>query len=274
MKYRRSGRLVDMTQYLLAHPHQLIPLTFFSERYQSAKSSISEDLGIVNEILRSRRLGSVETSAGASGGVTFIPTVDMKAAEHLIDELCDKLEDPDRLLPGGYLYMMDIIGDPALTQELGRIFASYYRRDKVDAVMTMATKGIPLAYSVAAHLHVPVSIVRHEQRITEGSIVSINYVSGSKKTIQTMSLARRSLKPHSNVLIIDDFMKAGGTIRGMKDLVQEFQSTVAGVGVLTEAVHEEEKLVSDYTSLTKLSHVDVKNKKIQVERGNIFQQNT
>ena len=44
MKVRRSDRLIDMTRYLLERPHTLIPLTFFSKRYESAKSSISEDL--------------------------------------------------------------------------------------------------------------------------------------------------------------------------------------------------------------------------------------
>jgi hypothetical protein len=29
VKVRRSERLIDMTQYLLDHPHDLIPLTFF-----------------------------------------------------------------------------------------------------------------------------------------------------------------------------------------------------------------------------------------------------
>ncbi|MBU9710160.1 pur operon repressor [Evansella tamaricis] len=270
MKYRRSGRLVDMTNYFLSHPHQQIPLTYFSEAYKSAKSSISEDLAIIKEVFEVRNVGTLETAAGASGGVTFIPRVDIYATGNLIDQLCERLEDPERLLPGGYIYMMDVIGDPLLTQDLGRIFASRFRSAKVDAVMTMATKGIPLAYAVAAHLNVPVSIVRHEHRITEGSIVSINYVSGSKKRIQTMSLARRSLKPNSNVLIIDDFMKAGGTIRGMMDLVQEFQSNVAGVGVLTESIHEEEKLVNEYVSLTKLTEMNVKSREIKVERGNLF----
>ncbi|MDG5789978.1 pur operon repressor [Evansella sp. AB-P1] len=270
MKYRRSGRLVDMTNYFLTHPHQQIPLSYFSESYDSAKSSISEDISIIKEVFEYNRLGTIGTTAGASGGVTFIPTVDLTRTESLIDELCYRLEDPERLLPGGYLYMMDVIGDPLLTQDLGRIFASKFRKSKVDAVMTMATKGIPLAYSVAGHLNVPVSIVRHEHRITEGSLVSINYVSGSQKRIQTMSLARRSLAPNSNVLIIDDFMKAGGTIRGMMDLVKEFQSTIAGIGVLTEAVHHEEKLVNEYVSLTKLSEMDIKSKKIKVVRGSIF----
>ena len=49
MKWKRSERLVDMTRNLLDSPHELIPLTFFSERYKAAKSSISEDLTIVKE---------------------------------------------------------------------------------------------------------------------------------------------------------------------------------------------------------------------------------
>jgi purine operon repressor len=136
--------------------------------------------------------------------------------------------------------------------------------------MTMATKGIPLAYAVATYLNVPVCIVRHEHRITEGSLVSINYVSGSTKRIQTMSLAKRSLKEGSNVLIIDDFMKAGGTIRGMINLVDEFQSNVVGTGVLVEADHIEERLVDQYISMTRLSEVNTKEKLVKVEVGNFF----
>ena len=49
MKIRRSTRLVDMTYYLLQNPRQLVSLTFFAERYQSAKSSISEDLVIIKQ---------------------------------------------------------------------------------------------------------------------------------------------------------------------------------------------------------------------------------
>ena len=44
-----------------------------------------------------------------------------------------------------------------------------------------------------------------------------------------MSLARRNLPEGSKVLIIDDFMKAGGTVQGMKDLLHEFNAEVVGV---------------------------------------------
>lgn len=58
MKWKRSERLVDMTHYLLEHPHQLIPLTYFAELYNSAKSSISEDLAIVKGTLKKEALGN------------------------------------------------------------------------------------------------------------------------------------------------------------------------------------------------------------------------
>ncbi|MFP3442954.1 phosphoribosyltransferase family protein, partial [Pantoea sp. SIMBA_133] len=79
-----------------------------------------------------------------------------------------------------------------------RLFASVFADRKIDCVMTVATKGIPLAYAAASHLNVPVVIVRRDSKVTEGSTVSINYVSGSSKRIQTMALARRSLKPGAN----------------------------------------------------------------------------
>ncbi len=60
MKVRRSERLVDMTQYLLDHPHELISLTSFAERYESAKSSISEDLAIIKKTFKERGYGTLK----------------------------------------------------------------------------------------------------------------------------------------------------------------------------------------------------------------------
>lgn len=270
MKFRRSERLIDMTNYLLDHPRELVSLSYFSERYGSAKSSISEDLAIIKEAFEQRGIGTLQTISGAAGGVKFYVKVSEKEARPFIDELCQLIASPDRLLPGGYLYMMDLLGDPSIVQRAGRLLASAYTDTKIDVVMTVATKGIPLAYAVASQLNVPVVIVRRDSKVTEGSTVSINYVSGSSKRIQTMLLSKRSLEEGSNVLIVDDFMKAGGTINGMISLLEEFQATVAGIAVLVEAEKTEERLVNDYLSLIKLSDVDVKEKKISVTEGNYF----
>lgn len=268
MKIRRSGRLVDMTHFLLEHPHHLVPLTFFSERYQSAKSSISEDLSIIKEQFEQHGIGTIVTVSGAAGGVKFISKIGKQEAVQVETELKKLLAVPERILPGGYLYMTDILGHPKYVGQIGRIFASIFSDHNIDVVMTIATKGIPLAYAVASHLNVPVVVVRNDNRVTEGSTVSINYVSGSSKRIQTMTLARRSLNPGANVLIVDDFMKAGGTISGMIHLLEEFQAKLAGIGVFVESADIKERLVEEYVSMLKLSYVSEKDKHIEIVSGN------
>jgi len=271
MKLRRSGRLVDMTHFLLEHPHQLVPLTFFSERYESAKSSISEDLAIIKEQFEQQGIGTIVTVSGAAGGVKFISKIGKQEAIQVENELKKLLAVPERILPGGYLYMTDVLGHPKYVNQIGRIFASIFSDREIDVVMTIATKGIPLAYAVASHVNVPVVVVRNDNRVTEGSTVSINYVSGSSKRIQTMTLARRSLNPGANVLIIDDFMRAGGTINGMIHLLEEFQAKLAGIGVFVELAAIHERLVEEYVSVLKLSHVSEKDKKIEIVSGNYLQ---
>lgn len=272
MKVRRSGRLVDMTHYLLQHPHKLVPLTFFSERFLSAKSSISEDLTIIKEQFEHQGIGTIVTVPGAAGGVKFISKMGEQEAENTEAKLKEMLAVPERILPGGYLYMTDILGNPQYVNQIGRLFASVFSDNNIDVVMTIATKGIPLAYAIATHLNVPVVVVRNDNRVTEGSTVSINYVSGSSKRIRTMTLARRSLSPGTNVLIIDDFMKAGGTINGMINLLDEFQATLAGIGVFVESEGTEERLVEKYISMLKLSHVNEREKQIQIVSGNYMEE--
>ncbi|MDL4840468.1 pur operon repressor [Aquibacillus rhizosphaerae] len=268
---KRSDRLVAMTHYLVEHPMELVSLPFFSNEYKAAKSSVSEDLAIVNKRFQQEGIGYLQSISGAAGGVRYIPQFSSNNSEIFVDELCERLEDPSRLLPGGYLFMSDILGDPSTVRNIGRIFATEFSDLEIDAVVTVATKGIPIAYAVASFLNVPVVIVRRDPKVTEGSTVSINYVSGSSRKIQTMVLSKRSLSEGAKVCIIDDFMKAGGTINGMKNLLTEFNAHVAAIGVLAEAEDEdEERVVDNYTSLVQITNVDVKNNQIEVHKGNFI----
>ncbi|CAM3254962.1 pur operon repressor [Filibacter tadaridae] len=270
MKWKRSERLVDMTRHLLEYPRELIPLTFFSERYKAAKSSISEDLTIVKETFEEKGTGKLVTVSGAAGGVKFIPKVGSADVQEVISLLMEELGHSDRLLPGGYLFMTDLLGNPRLMDRVGKVFASAFAETEIDVIMTVATKGIPIAHSIARHLNVPVVIVRRDSKVTEGPTVSINYVSGSTRRIQTMVLSKRSMRSGQKVLITDDFMKAGGTMVGMKNLLEEFGCKLAGIAVLVEAEHLEDVLVDDYLSLVKLRAVNEKDRTIVLDEGNYF----
>ena len=272
MKIKRSERLIDMTYYLLEHPRSLVPLTFFANRFDSAKSSISEDLTIIKKTFQNKGIGLLETVAGAAGGVRYIPDISETETTLFIEDMCERLSETDRLLPGGYVYLSDLLGEPAVLKKIGRIIAAQYLDKGVDAVMTVATKGVPIAQAVSNCLNVPFVMVRRDSKITEGSTVSINYVSGSSQRVEKMELSKRSLSKGARVLVVDDFMKGGGTVNGMKSLIDEFEAKLVGITVLAESRFSGNRLLDDYTSLLCVDEVDVRNKSIRVKRGNLFKE--
>ena len=123
-------------------------------------------------------------------------------------------------------------------------------------VLTVETKGIPIALMTARALNVPLVVARRDSRVTEGPSVNISFVSGSSKTIHNMSLPKRALPENARVLIVDDFMKGGGTALGMSDLLEEFKAEVIGTAVLVATGSPQEKLIKEYTSLLILNEID------------------
>jgi len=160
--------------------------------------------------------------------------------------------------------MTDVLYSPHLIHSVGEVFASQFDYKDVNYIVTVETKGIPIALMVAKAMNLPLIILRHENKVTEGSTVSINYVSGSSGKIQRMSLSRRAIKPGSKVILIDDFMKAGGTAKGMIDMMKEFDAQVVGTGVLIATKEPEKKLVGDYISLLILDEVKEEDEQINI----------
>ncbi len=263
-KMRRSERIILLTKELIENPYKSFPLTYFAGLFQAAKSSISEDLSIIKETLRSAEAGLVETQVGAAGGVRFLPLMTKAKRLEIAKQLCTKLAAADRLVPGGFIYLNDLIFDPQLGQSIGRIFATLFAEARPEYIITIETKGIPLALLTAGVFGVPLVIVRDESKVSEGSSVNINYVSGSTKRIQTMALTKRALPKGSRVLIIDDFMKAGGTAKGMLDLMAEFEAVVLGIGVLISTTEPQEKLVKNFISLLEFVRFDDEDKEFVI----------
>lgn len=261
---RRSERLAAVTKILTDHPNQVVPLAEFSERFGAAKSTISEDLAIIRDVFQNVGLGKVETLAGAAGGVRYVPCVSPGDIVTAVGSICEDLSDPGRILPGGFLYMSDITSSPCVMATVGEIFATRFADVDPDVVVTLETRGIPIALMTARAFNVPLAIVRRASRVTEGTVVTMNYVSGSAKRIETMSLSRRALQPGQRALVIDDFMKAGGSARGLVDLVGELRCEAVGIGVLVETEQPVHKLVRDYVSLVVLETVDEENRRVMV----------
>ena len=253
---KRTDRIGSIIHILCENPNRVYSLNYFCDLFQAARSTVSEDIAAARDILAAMKSGQIETTAGAKGGIRYVPTISDEEARELLENFCHRLQDGSRILAGGYLYTSDLMFDPNFVRGAGKIFAREFRDSGADYVVTLETKGIPVALMTANLLNLPLVVARRESKYSEGTTVSINYVAGSSGRIQKMSLAKRALQHGSTAIIIDDFMRAGGSAKGLRDMLREFDVAVAGIGVVIASELPEKKTVQDYFPLLYLGEVD------------------
>ena len=260
-KNKRVGMLLDE---LTSNPSKLFESRHFCEKYDIAKSSLSEDIKLINEILAENGSGHIESIQGVGGGIRYIPGISHERILELQENLMRDLSDPSRMLGGKYLYTSDIMFNGSYIADMARIFTQKFYDLHADYVVTVETKGIPLAGTTAAMLGLPLVVIRREAKYSEGSTVSINYFSGTHEHIQKMSIAKRAVEPGRKAIVIDDFMRGGGSLRGIQDILAEFDVETVGIGVALEARFPEKKKVSNYTPIIIIEDIDEETKTIKL----------
>ena len=243
---KRAQRACVITQTLTENPNRDYPLAYFADRFGCAKSSVSEDLQVVRQAVEEAGLGYVETTAGAKGGVRYVPYISKEASAADLQRFGNMLAQPDRLIGSGFIFTTDLMSDPVFVTLAARVFARHFAATEADAVVTVETKGIGVALMTARLLNLPLVIIRREAKVSDGSTISINYFSGSADRIQKMSLSKRAIKPGARAIIIDDFMRGGGSVKGMQDMLAEFDARTVGVGVVIVAGKDEQKKIGSY----------------------------
>ena len=109
MKFKRTERIGAIVKILSDNPNKIYTLSYFTEKFNAAKSTISEDLLVVKNVFEKLQLGKVITISGASGGVKYIPKTSREENHQFLMELCEKIRSNDRILSGRFLYLIHLI---------------------------------------------------------------------------------------------------------------------------------------------------------------------
>lgn len=260
---KKNKRVAALLTELSMNPNKIYPSKYFCSKFDIAKSSLSEDIRVADEITREMGRGYIETIPGVGGGIKLRPGISLEDAQVLQNDLCSKLSDPTRILGGGFLYTSDIMFDSHTVRDMALIFAHHFRDVQADYIATVETKGIPLAEMTSLMLNIPMVVVRREPKYSEGSTVSINYFSGSYERIQKMSISKRAVKNGSSAIIIDDFMRGGGSLKGLTEILSEFNIEVRGAGVAMASREPEKKKISSYFPIIYLDDIDEEDRVIK-----------
>ncbi|MEZ0536580.1 pur operon repressor [Caldicellulosiruptoraceae bacterium PP1] len=267
-KIGKSERIAFLSSILTQNPFKIYNFNFFCDRLGCAKSTLSEDIDFLSKVFLDLNLGKIVTISGAAGGVYFVPDISSNEVKAFLNELCNMLSNPERIVPGGFIYINDIVYNPEILKKAAKVFLKLFADFEIDYIATVEAKGIALASSVSSIMNKPLVVARSGSKLTEGSTVNIYYVSGTTGKIETMTIAKRAVKKASKVLFIDDFMRGGGTVKGMKDLMNEFESELIGVGVLISTGKTKEKNIDNCKPLLLLDQFDVENKILSFKVNN------
>ena len=141
-------------------------------------------------------------------------------------------EIPDFPKPGILFYdITTLLKDPVAYKESIDLMLEPYRDERVDIVVGMESRGFifsaPMAYQLGTGL-VPVRKLGKLPAETLTVEYALEYGSN------TLEVHRDAIAPGQRVLIVDDLLATGGTVRGTIELIERLKGEVVGLAFLVE----------------------------------------
>jgi len=129
--------------------------------------------------------------------------------------------------------------DPALMDACGRELARRFSATEPTKVLTAEISGIAPALATAQHLAVPLVYARKARPITMPDQVLLTVApSHTKRGTIELIVSPEYLAVGERVVIVDDFLATGHTIRGLARLAEAAGAALVGIGVVIEKAFE------------------------------------
>lgn len=158
-----------------------------------------------------------------------------------MNALVERIRREGRVLPGGLLKVDRFLNhrlDPELTLGMGRALRERFEAAgvaRVDLVVTAESSGIAPALATGVAYGVPVVYARKKRPATmPGRVLEAHAPSPTKGGTTPLVLSPEAFGQGDRVLLIDDFLASGLTIRALAGLVLEAGARLEGVGVVIE----------------------------------------
>jgi adenine phosphoribosyltransferase len=141
-------------------------------------------------------------------------------------------EIPDFPKPGILFYdITTLLKDAAAYKEAIDLMIEPYRDSGVDLVVGMESRGFifsgPIAYQLGAGF-IPVRKLGKLPAETISVEYALEYGSN------TLEIHKDAIRPGQRVLVVDDLLATGGTVRGTIELVERLGGKIVGLAFLVE----------------------------------------
>ena len=150
-----------------------------------------------------------------------------------VEDLRAKIREiPDFPKPGILFYdITTLLKNPDAFREAVDLMIEPFRDDRVDVVVGMESRGFIFSAPMAYQLHAGLVPVRKLGKLPAETL-SVEYA--LEYGSNTLEIHRDAIEPGQRVLIVDDLLATGGTVRGTIDLVERLRGEVVGLAFLVE----------------------------------------
>jgi xanthine phosphoribosyltransferase len=125
--------------------------------------------------------------------------------------------------------------DPALMLAVGGALAARFAHLAANKIVTAEISGIAPALMTGLALGIPVVYARKTKPVTmHPNAMTASAPSHTKGVITELMVSPEFLGPRDHVLVIDDFLARGETIRALVHLVNRSGATLMGIGAVIE----------------------------------------
>ena len=149
------------------------------------------------------------------------------------EELRAKIREiPDFPKPGILFYdITTLLKDRVAYREAIDLMLEPYRGEQIDIVVGMESRGFIFSSAMAYQLNAGLVPVRKLGKLpAETTTVEYALEYGSN----TLEIHRDAIHAGQRVLIVDDLLATGGTVKGTIELVERLHGEVAGLAFLVE----------------------------------------
>ena len=109
--------------------------------------------------------------------------------------------------------------------------AAKFKNKKIDAVVAVEARGFILGGAIAHKLGAGFVPVRKKGKLPAATN-SVTY--DLEYGTDTLAMHHDARSPQDKVLIVDDLLATGGTVKAVTDLVKQIQGKIAGIAFLIE----------------------------------------
>lgn len=125
-----------------------------------------------------------------------------------------------------------VLRDPELLASTGRLLAEPYRESGVTVVLAPEARGPILGGLVAVQLGAGLVLARKDQRNHPGADIPVESAPTWRGSSEVFLGRSFDLNRRDRVLIVDDWITTGSTMRAARNIIQLLGATFVGAAVL------------------------------------------